>query len=87
MGGALDFGLTTQQNQPAGLPFLPDVTAEWRLTPDGKFRLTFFYRENYSYLGLGSGTGKQNRSGSSISFRKEFDRIGEMFKKKKRLNL
>ncbi|MEJ7767943.1 MAG: translocation/assembly module TamB domain-containing protein [Chitinophagaceae bacterium] len=87
VGGALDFGLTTQQNQPAGLPFLPDVTAEWRLTPDGKFRLTFFYRENYSYLGLGSGTGKQNRSGSSISFRKEFDRIGEMFKKKKRLNL
>lgn len=82
IGGALDFGLnTTQQNQSAAFPFLPDVTAEWRLTPDGKFRLTFFYRENYTYLGAG---GKQNRSGSSISFRKEFDRVGELFKKKKK---
>lgn len=84
VGGALDFGLTTQQNQPSGFPFLPDVTAEWRLTPDGKFRLTFFYRENYSYLGLGAATGKQNRSGSSISYRREFDRIDEIFKKKKK---
>ena len=77
VGGALDFGLnTTQQNQSSTIPFLPDVTAEWRLTPDGKFRLTFFYRENYTYLGAG---GKQNRSGSSISYRKEFDRIDELF--------
>ena len=80
VGGALDFGLNTiQQNQSAAFPFLPDVTAEWRLTQDGKFRLTFFYRENYTYLGTG---GKQNRSGSSISFRKEFDKIGELFRKK-----
>jgi len=83
VGGALDFGLnTTQQNQSSAFPFLPDVTAEWLLTPDGKFRLTFFYRENYSYIGTSGG--KQNRSGSSISFRKEFDRIDEIFKKKKK---
>ncbi|MEO6916502.1 MAG: translocation/assembly module TamB domain-containing protein, partial [Chitinophagaceae bacterium] len=82
VGGAVDFGLNTaQQNQSAAFPFLPDVTAEWRLTPDGKFRLTFFYRENYSYLGTSAG--KQNRSGSSISFRKEFDSIDELFRKKK----
>ncbi len=83
VGGALDFGLnTTQQNQSSAFPFLPDVTAEWLLTQDGKFRLTFFYRENYSYIGTSGG--KQNRSGSSISFRKEFDRIDEIFKKKKK---
>lgn len=83
VGGALDFGLNTaqQSNQSSAFPFLPDVTAEWRLTPDGKFRLTFFYRENYSYLGSG---GKQNRSGSSISFRKEFDRLDELFRKNKK---
>lgn len=83
VGGALDFGLnTTQQNESSAFPFLPDVTAEWRLTPDGKFRLTFFYRENYSYIGTGGG--KQNRSGSSISFRREFDRFNELFQKKKK---
>ena len=82
VGGALDFGLNTaQQNQSSAFPFLPDVTAEWRLTPDGKFRLTFFYRENYSYMT--SSGGKQNRSGTSISFRKEFDSIDELFRKKK----
>jgi hypothetical protein len=82
VGGALDFGLNTaQQNQSSAFPFLPDVTAEWKLTPEGKFRLTFFYRENYSYLGSG---GKQNRSGTSISYRKEFDRLDELFKKKKK---
>jgi hypothetical protein len=83
VGGALDFGLNNaQQNQSSSaFPFLPDVTAEWKLTPEGKFRLTFFYRENYSYLGSG---GKQNRSGTSISYRKEFDRIDELLKKKKK---
>lgn len=83
VGGALDFGLnTTQQNQTSAFPFLPDVTAEWLLSPEGKFRLTFFYRENYSYIGTTGG--KQNRSGTSISFRKEFDRIDQLFKKLKK---
>ncbi|MEO5995078.1 MAG: hypothetical protein ABIN89_00185 [Chitinophagaceae bacterium] len=83
VGGALDFGLNTvQQNQSSSFPFLPDVTAEWLLTPDGKFRLTFFYRENYSYIGTTGG--KQNRAGTSISYRKEFDRVDEIFKKKKK---
>jgi hypothetical protein len=81
VGGALDFGLNTaQQNQSAAFPFLPDVTAEWKLSPEGKFRLTFFYRENYSYLGTG---GKQNRSGTSISYRREFDHLGELLRGKK----
>lgn len=81
VGGALDFGLnSTQQNLSSAFPFLPDLTAEWKLSPDGKFRLTFFYRENYSYLGPG---GKQNRSGTSISYRREFNHIGELFKSKK----
>jgi hypothetical protein len=84
VGGALDFGLNnTQQSQSGAFPFLPDVTAEWLLTPDGKFRLTFFYRENYSYIGTTGG--KQNRSGTSISYRKEFDRLDEIFKKKKKI--
>ena len=83
VGGAVDFGLNTvQQNQSSAFPFLPDVTAEWRLTPDGKFRLTFFYRENI--LTSEAVRGKQNRSGTSISFRKEFDTIDELFRRIKR---
>ncbi|RZK45878.1 MAG: hypothetical protein EOO94_03660, partial [Pedobacter sp.] len=69
-GSALDFGLTSQQVQATrNLQFLPDITAEWKIRPDGKLLLTFFYRDSYNYL---SGVGaRQNRSGASISYRRE----------------
>lgn len=78
-GSALDFGLNTVQQSQSSFQFLPDVTAQWKLTREGKFLLSFFYRDSYSYI---SGRAR-NRSGTSISYRKEFDRIGELFKKKK----
>lgn len=78
LGSALDFGLNTVQQNQSAFQFLPDVTAQWKLTSDGKFRLSFFYRDSYSYI---SGRAR-NRSGTSISYRKEFDRIGELLKKK-----
>ncbi len=86
---AVDFGLTSAQVNAAGnLPFLPDITAEWKITPDGRLVLTFFYRDTYNYLG---GTGaRQNRTGASISYRKDFDRIWDLFmprrEKKKKEN-
>lgn len=82
VGSALDFGIsgsgsnTTTKN----FQFLPDVTAQWKLTPDGKFLMNFFYRENASYLG--TSIGKQSRSGASISYRKEFENLKDLFKKK-----
>jgi hypothetical protein len=78
-GSALDIGLNTVQQSQSSFQFLPDVTAQWKLTSDGKFRLSFFYRDSYSYI---SGRAR-NRSGTSISYRKEFDRIGELLKKKR----
>jgi hypothetical protein len=82
-GSALDFGLSSQQIQATQrLQFLPDITAEWKIRPDGKLMLTFFYRDNYNYL---SGTGaRQNRSGASISWRKDFEKTSELFRKKKK---
>ncbi len=77
-GSAVDFGLTSAQVNAAGnLPFLPDITAEWKITPDGRLLLTFFYRDSYNFLG---GTGaRQNRTGASISYRKDFERIWDLF--------
>ena len=59
--------------------FLPDVNVEYKITPDGKFRTSFFYRSNFDAL---STSGKRDRTGGNISFRTEFDRI---FEKKKKL--
>lgn len=86
-GSALDIGLSTQQIQATrNLQFLPDITAEWKLRQDGKLVLTFFYRDSYNYL---SGTGaRQNRSGASISYRRDFEHLGDLFRgdiKKKKL--
>lgn len=50
--------------------FLPDVTAEYKITADGKFRVSCFYRSNFDAL---STSGKRNRAGGSVSFRTEFD--------------
>jgi len=61
--------------------FLPDVNVEYKITPDGKFRTSFFYRSNFDAL---STSGKRDRTGGNISFRTEFDRI---FEKKKKLTL
>ena len=83
-GSATDFGLNSQQANISGssVPFLPDITAEWKLTREGRLLLTFFYRDSYNYL-TGAGV-RQNRSGASISYRKEFDRFSDLWRKDQR---
>jgi len=82
IGSALDFGMTAQQEQAAAFEFLPDITAAYKITADGRVSLTLFYRDSYNYLSGGNHT--LNSSGSSISYRRDFDRIDELFKKKKK---
>jgi hypothetical protein len=59
--------------------FLPDVNVEYKITPDGKFRTSFFYRSSYDAL---STTGRKDRTGGNISYRTEFDHILPRKKKK-----
>jgi len=84
-GSGFDFGMTSQQAAAASFQFLPDISAEYKITPDGRIVLTFFYRDSYNYLSSGSHT--QNSSGASISYRRDFDRIDELFRKKKKTPL
>jgi hypothetical protein len=85
-GSAVDFGLSPQQVQATkNLQFLPDISADWKMRQDGKLVLTFFYRDSYNYL---SGAGaRQNRSGASISYRRDFERFSDLWRvdKKKKL--
>lgn len=77
-GSAFDFGFTPAQAQASNnLQFLPDIAAEWKLRPDGKLLLTFFYRDTYNYQ---SATGKQNRSGASISYRRDFEKFSDLWR-------
>jgi len=81
LGSAFDIGMGAQQVQAASFQFLPDITAEYKITTDGRVVLSFFYRDSYNYL---SGNHTQNSSGASISYRRDFDRIDELLKKKKK---
>lgn len=75
-----------QTNIQQGLQFLPDVTMEWLINPSGTLRATFFYRENADFLAnIGSGPGKAKRFGGSLAFRKEFDHLGDLFRKRKKV--
>jgi len=81
-GSAFDIGMGAAQVQASSFQFLPDLTAEYKITADGRIVLTFFYRDSYNYLSIANHT--QNSSGSSISYRRDFDRVDELFKKKKK---
>jgi hypothetical protein len=62
------------------IQFLPDITLEWLLNQSGTVHFNFFYRESLDPLNTsGTGASKLKRGGSGISFRKEFDTIGELF--------
>jgi len=59
----------------------PDITAEWILTKDGRVRIVGFNRTNYDLIG------QRNRTGVSLSYRKEMDHLSQIFKSRKRLRL
>ena len=83
LGSTLDVQLqsTIEQN----IKFLPDVSAEWLINQSGTVRATFFYRQDLDILtSTSSGALRTKRSGASISYRKEFDRIRDLFRSKKR---
>ncbi len=86
VGSALDFGVSAASaaNTRNNFQILPDVTAQLKLTADGKVLFNLFYRENRGYLT--SLNNKQSRSGASISYRKEFEHFGDLFKKEKKKN-
>ncbi len=55
----------------------PDITAEFLITKDGKIRVVAFNRTNYDILG------QRNKTGVNLSYRKDFDKLSEVFKKGK----
>jgi len=51
----------------------PDITAEWILSKDGRVRVIGFNRTNFDLVG------QRNRTGVSLSFRKDADKLSEIF--------
>jgi hypothetical protein len=54
----------------------PDATAEWVLSKDGRLRIVAFNRTNVDVVG------QRNRTGASLSYRKDANTFGELFIRK-----
>ena len=79
IGGNLDYNNPYAQLAKKGL-FTPDITIEWLLNKDGSLRVVGFNRTSVDLT-----VGQRNRSGVSLSYRKNADKLIDLFKSRKRL--
>ncbi len=83
IGGNLDYNNPYAQLNKRGL-LTPDINIEWALNNDGSLKVVGFNRTSVDLA-----QGQRNRSGVKLSYRKDFDRLSEIFapseeKKRKR---
>jgi hypothetical protein len=58
----------------------PDITIEWLLNNDGSLRVVGFNRTGVDLTSL-----RRNRSGMQLSYRKDFNKLSDIFKSRKKL--
>ena len=81
LGGNIEY------NNPASLLLAqrglitPDITIEWLLNKEGSLRVVGFNRTSIDLT-----VGKRNRSGLQLTYRKEFDRPGDILKSRKKID-
>ncbi len=82
VGGNLDYNNPTysQQLEKKGL-LTPDINIEWLINKDGSLRVVGFNRSSIDFT-----LNQRNRSGVQLSFRKDVNKISDIFKSRKRLN-
>lgn len=81
LGGNLDYNnnIVISQIQRKGL-LTPDLSVEWLLNTDGSIRVVGFYRTS-----IDATVGQRNRSGIQLTYRKDFNKLSDLFKSKKRI--
>ena len=81
VGGNLDYNNTayTQQLERKGL-ITPDITVEWMINKDGSLRVVGFNRSSIDLT-----LNQRNRSGLQLSYRKDFNKLSDIFKKTKKV--
>lgn len=84
VGGNLDYNnstttaITTNTTKPTNFLLTPDVIIQWILTKDGRIRVVGFNQSDYDVI-----TGERNRTGVKLTYRKDADKLLNIFKRKK----
>jgi len=82
--GNYDVPLTSTSQVSSDL--LTNVTTEFLINKSGSIRASIFYKENVDLLtGYSNSAGKSKKYGTSLSYRKDFNRLGDIFRRKKKL--
>ena len=79
VGGNLDYNNPVTQLYSKGV-ITPDISLEWLLNKDGSLRVVAFNRTTIDFT-----TGQRNRSGIQFGYRKDVNRIGDIFRSRKRI--
>ena len=82
-GGNIDYRLVqSSANANSNFLFTPDVSFEYLISPDGKFRVVGFNKSDAD-IGDLAGISRRNRTGLLLSYRKDFNTFSEFFGVKK----
>ncbi len=73
IGGTLDYNNPYAQLNKKGL-LTPDINIEWSLNNDGSLKVIGFNRTSIDLT-----QGQRNRSGIKLSYRKDFDKLSDIF--------
>ncbi len=79
VGGNLDYNNPVAQLYSKGA-ITPDISLEWLLNKDGSLRVIAFNRTTIDFT-----TGQRNRSGVQIGYSKDVDRLGDIFRSRKKI--
>lgn len=71
---------STNANLSQSIQLLPDVTMEWLLNPSGSLRVGFFYRKSNDFLTNNTNPITARRAGGSLSYQKDYDHLGDLFR-------
>jgi hypothetical protein len=81
IGGNLDYNNPTYAQQLARKGLLtPDISIEWLLNKDGSLRVVGFNRSTIDFT-----LNQRNRSGVQLSYRKDFNKLSDIFKSRKKI--
>ncbi len=67
-------------NLSQSIQLLPDVTMEWLINPSGSLRVGFFYRKSNDFLTNNTNPMTARRTGGSLSYQKDYDQLGDLFR-------
>lgn len=79
IGGNLDYNNPVTQLYSKGV-ITPDISLEWILNKDGSIRVVAFNRTTIDFT-----TGQRRRSGVQLTYRKDVDKLSDIFKSKKKI--